>query len=171
VNHADAARPAGNLATVTEGADRALGWAGQLRATHARLRDALDLARDALEQGGQVQTSLRDLQVHCLGFCAALSGHHRAEDTGLFPAIERAHPELVDVLRYLRSDHSQLEHLLGSLTAAVRRGEPPEALLRHLDGVEAIMESHFGYEERRLLAVLERLHLDAPAQEVLGPLA
>lgn len=156
---------------MTERTDRALGWAIQLRRTHTRLREALDLARGALEQGGEVTTSLRDLHVYCLGFCAALSGHHRAEDAGLFPAIERAHPELGGTLRYLRSDHAQLEHLLGSLTAAVRRGEPPDALLRHLDGVEAIMDSHFGYEERQLLAVLERLDLDAAAKDVLGPLA
>lgn len=155
---------------MAEGADRAQSWAVQLRRTHTRLREALDLARVALEQGGEVTTSLRDLHVYCLGFCAALSGHHRAEDAGLFPAIERAHPELADTLRYLRGDHAQLEHLLGSLTAAVRRGEPPDALLRHLDGVEAIMESHFGYEERQLLRVLERLDLDAPTQDVLGPL-
>lgn len=34
----------------------------------------------------------------------------------------------------------------------------------------AIMESHFRYEERQLLSVLETLRLDADPAEVLGPL-
>jgi hypothetical protein len=149
---------------------RASAWAAQLRAVHLRLRDGLELARDALERGETPSTG-RDLHLYCVGFCAALSGHHRAEDAGLFPAIERAHPQLVDTLRCLRQDHAQLEHLLGALSAAVAREEPVAALLRHLDGVEAIMESHFRYEERQLLAVLEDLDLDLDAQEALGPLA
>lgn len=32
------------------------------------------------------------------------------------------------------------------------------------------MESHFRYEERQLLAVLERLELEAEPRAVLGPL-
>lgn len=31
------------------------------------------------------------------------------------------------------------------------------------------MESHFGYEERQLLAVLETLELGADPQDILGP--
>ena len=38
-------------------------------------------------------------------------------------------------------------------------------------GVAAIMESHFRYEERQLLAVLETLALDADPEAVFGPLA
>jgi hypothetical protein len=155
---------------VTDGRARSLAWASQLRNTHTRLRDALALARGTLEDGVTPDLPATELHLYCVGFCAALSGHHRAEDAGLFPAIERAHPELVDVLRYLRSDHAQLEHLLGALRLAIAGGEAPDALLRHLDGVEAIMESHFGYEERQLLAVLERLDLDADPTTVLGPL-
>lgn len=43
-------------------------------------------------------------------------------------------------------------------------------LARHLDGIGAIMESHFRFEERRLLTVLEALALDADPRDVLGPL-
>lgn len=150
---------------------RATAWAAQLRAVHARLREALELARGALELGETPAVDGRDLHLYCVGFCAALSGHHRAEDHGLFPAVEAAHPRLAGTLRYLRQDHAQLEHLLGSLAAAVQRGDPPAALLRHLDGVDAVMESHFRYEERELLTVLEELHLDRSTREVLGPLA
>ncbi|SDS93100.1 Hemerythrin HHE cation binding domain-containing protein [Friedmanniella luteola] len=153
---------------------RATAWAAQLRAVHVRLREALELARDALERGATPSPG-QDLHVYCVGFCAALSGHHRAEDGGLFPAIEQEHPQLADTLRYLRQDHAQLEHLLGSLAAAVERGEPTPSLLRHLGGVEAIMESHFRYEERQLLGVLDGLDLDLDLdrdpQDLLGPLA
>lgn len=154
-----------------DAAPRATAWAAQLRAVHGRLREALELARRAVDQGEAPVVGGRDLLLYCVGFCAALSRHHRGEDRSLFPAVEAAHPELAGTLSYLRRDHAQLEHLLGSLAQAVERGEPPAALLRHLDGVDAVMESHFRYEERQLLAVLEQLHLDADTQEVLGPLA
>lgn len=45
-----------------------------------------------------------------------------------------------------------------------------ELWARHLEGVAAIMESHFRYEERHLLAVLETRALDALPQDDLGPL-
>ena len=61
-------------------------------------------------------------------------------------------------------------HLLGGLQAAVTRAAPPTELDRHLEGVAAIMESHFRYEERQLLTVLENLALDADPDAVLGPL-
>ncbi len=63
-----------------------------------------------------------------------------------------------------------IAHLLAGLQAAVARGASSAELDRHLEGVAAIMESHFRYEERRLLAVLETLALDADPRAVLGPL-
>jgi hypothetical protein len=46
----------------------------------------------------------------------------------------------------------------------------PAALNRHLEGIAAIMESHFRFEERRLLTVLETMALSADPRDVLGPL-
>jgi hypothetical protein len=46
----------------------------------------------------------------------------------------------------------------------------PAELLRHLDGLSAIMESHFSYEERQLLYVLAALDLEADPHTLLGPL-
>ncbi|MET8231199.1 hypothetical protein ABZS77_11055 [Micromonospora sp. NPDC005298] len=60
--------------------------------------------------------------------------------------------------------------LLAGLEAAVNRAAPVAELDRHIAGIAAIMESHFRYEERQLLNVLETLSLDAPPEEVLGPL-
>jgi hemerythrin len=74
------------------------------------------------------------------------------------------------VLRSLERDHSMIVHLLGGLRVAAERGAPVADLDRHLEGIAAVMENHFRYEERRLRTVLESLELDAEPSEVLGPL-
>ncbi|GAA1426576.1 hypothetical protein GCM10009601_35730 [Streptomyces thermospinosisporus] len=137
---------------------------------HTRLREALDVTRTALAAGTPGETATRDLLLYCHGFCTALDVHHQGEDRTLFPAIAAAHPELRPVLRALEQDHSMIAHLLGGLRTAVDHAAPPEELERHLEGIAAIMESHFRYEERHLLAVLETLELKAAPEEVLGPL-
>ena len=149
---------------------RVVAWSDELRRVHARLREALDVTRDALQEGTGAADVSQDLLLHCHGFCAALDGHHQGEDRTLFLAIEAAHRQLAPVLRALEHDHSMIAHLLGELRAAIDRAAPPEELHSHLEGVAAIMESHFRYEERQLLTVLETLELRAEAAEVLGPL-
>jgi hemerythrin-like domain-containing protein len=149
---------------------RLIAWSRELRQVHERLRAALELTRNALENGAPGQAATRDLLLYCRGFCAALDGHHRGEDGTLFPAIAAAHPELDPVLRSLKQDHSMIAHLLKSLRAATERGTPVAELNRHLEGIAAVMENHFGYEERQLLTVLETLELDAETSEALGPL-
>lgn len=149
---------------------RLVAWSRELRRVHDRLRDALALTRDALADGGSAEPATRDLLLFCHGFCAALTAHHEGEDRDLFPAVAEQHPELRDTLYHLRQDHSMIEHLVAGLQAAVVRAAPPAELDRHLDGLAAIMESHFRYEERRLLTVLETLALDADPAAVLGPL-
>lgn len=147
-----------------------MAWSAELRGVHARLRDALRVTRETLAEGAPGAEASRDLLLYCHGFCVALDGHHRGEDTKLFPAIEAAHPELSPVLRSLERDHSMIAHLLTGLEAAVEQVAPPEELERHLEGVAAIMENHFRYEERQLLSVLETLRLDETAAAVLGPI-
>ena len=149
---------------------RLVAWSTELRQVHARLREALDLTRGAIADGRSGEAATRELLLYCHGFCAALDGHHRGEDHTLFPAIRAAHPELEPVLRRLTQDHSMIGHLLTGLQAALDRAAPAAELDRHLEGVAAIMESHFRYEERQLLTVLETLSLDASPAEVLGPL-
>ena len=156
---------------MTEGEKtRLVAWSRELRAVHERLREALHLTRGALAAGTPAGEASRDLLLFCHGFCTALTGHHEGEDRRLFPAIAAAHPELADTLRYLEQDHSMMNHLIGGLQKAVDAVAPPDELERHLDGLGAIMESHFAYEERQLLGVLETLALDADPGDVLGPL-
>jgi hemerythrin-like domain-containing protein len=156
---------------VTEGGTaRLVAWGAELRAVHHRLRGALKVTWTALESGEPTQSATRDLLLYCHGFCTALTGHHDGEDRALFPAIEAAHPELGDTLRSLKQDHSMIAHLVAGLQSAVSEAATPHELARHLEGIEAIMENHFRYEERRLLAVLDTLALDADTRQVLGPL-
>ncbi|WP_155215834.1 hemerythrin domain-containing protein [Micromonospora sp. CP22] len=141
-----------------------------MRRVHDRLREALEVTRAALADGEAAAPATRDLLLFCHGFCAALTAHHEGEDRELFPAIAAAHPQLRDTLRYLKQDHSMIAHLIGGLQAAVERAASPAELDRHVEGIAAIMESHFRYEERQLLAVLDTLALDADPHAVLGPL-
>ncbi|MFF8830820.1 hemerythrin domain-containing protein [Streptomyces sp. NPDC015131] len=149
---------------------RLVAWSQELRSVHHRLREALSVTRASLAEGTTGEAATRELLLYCHGFCAALDAHHQGEDRSLFPAIEAAHPELRPVLRALEQDHSMIAHLLGGLRAAVERAAPPEELDQHLEGIAAIMESHFRYEERQLLTVLETLELAAEPDEVFGPL-
>ncbi|GAB3971634.1 hemerythrin domain-containing protein [Plantactinospora veratri] len=149
---------------------RLVAWSRELRRVHGRLREALRVTRQAVADGEPAEPATRDLLLFCHGFCTALTAHHEGEDRDLFPAIAEQHPELRETLRYLRQDHSMIGYLLTGLQAAVARGASPSELERHLEGVAAIMESHFRYEERQLLAVLETLALDADPDAVLGPL-
>lgn len=149
---------------------RLVAWAAELRAVHGRLRDALRVVQDAVAAGEPAAAAGRELLLFCHGFCAALTGHHEGEDRELFPAIAAAHPELRDTLRSLQQDHSMIAHLVSGLQDAVAEGSDAPGLARHLEGIAAIMESHFRYEERQLLTVLETLVLDADPARVLGPL-
>ena len=149
---------------------RLVAWSQELRQVHHRLREALSVTRASVADGTPGEAATRDLLLYCHGFCAALDGHHQGEDRTLFPAIAAAHPELRGVLRSLEQDHSMIAHLLGGLRAAVDRAAPPEDLDHHLEGIAAIMENHFRYEERQLLTVLETLELAAEPGQVLGPI-
>nr|WP_201469098.1 hemerythrin domain-containing protein [Microbacterium hydrocarbonoxydans] len=151
-------------------ADRLIAWDEELRRAHTRLRAALEATREALDDDSAMPHAASDLLLFCIGFCSALDGHHASEDRALFPALREEHPELGDVIDRLMQDHSMLSHLLAALRTAVEGGAGPETIERHLDGVGAIMESHFRYEEREILEPLRALHLDRRVPDVLGPL-
>ena len=142
---------------------RLVAWNRELIAAHERLRAALRQARESLDSG----SSARDLRLYCHGFCAALSAHHEREDAGLFPELSARHPALDSVLAKLKQDHQAVASLLNQFDEAMRSSAP---LASHLDGLAAIMESHFRYEERQLLDTLTTLDLDAEPSSMLGPL-
>ena len=156
---------------MTEGEKtRLIAWSNEMRGVHDRLRKALRVTQEAIAAGDPAEPAARDLLLFCHGFCSALTGHHEGEDRQLFPAIARAHPDLAETIRKLEQDHSMIGYLLGGLQAAVETAPTPDELSRHLEGIAAIMESHFRFEERELLGVLESLDLDADVGTVFGPL-
>jgi len=84
-----------------------------------------------------------------------LGGHHRDEDAVLFPWLRREHPGLGTVVDRLEEDHAMIGTLLSDLERAVHEGAESEVVLRHPEGVDAIMESHLRYEERSLVTLLD----------------
>jgi hypothetical protein len=166
-------------------AARLVAWGQELRAVHARLRDALEVARGAAASGVDAGDTppdavsgdpRRELRLFCHGFCQALEGHHRGEDTSVFTALLGLRPELAGVVAELKRDHTALDHLLAALARAVDAGADAATLERHLDGIDAVMETHFRYEEKRLVEVLDEPAVAAALagtdrREVLGPLA
>jgi hypothetical protein len=124
--------------------DRVLALSLQLAQAHEEL----------LEQIHQLGAGRGALVTHCLAFCAALTSHHRGEDEGLFAELLRERPDLAGTVAKLVEDHE----LIASIVARVREladGGSPEAVRGELDGLVAIMESHFDYEERAIGAALD----------------
>ena len=149
--------------------NRLVAWNRELAAAHQRLRQALRVTRDALDTGDSGPAGA-DLLLYCHGFCAALSGHHLSEDAALFPELSARHPRLRSTIATLVQDHEMIAALLAEFNHALTASATPDELARHLDGLSAIMESHFAYEERQLLETLSALDLNADPRALLGPL-
>lgn len=124
----------------------------QLIEVHDWLRGELAQLRADLERGVQP----RKLQAHCLSFCAAITKHHTGEDAGAFPALAKQFPELKPVLEELAHDHSLITMMLQRLEK-LDFTDPADAM-REFNGIEAIIESHFGFEERKIVQALNQLN-------------
>jgi hypothetical protein len=130
-------------------------WSRQLHRAHAALRQQLHDVQadlDSAQAGGE-------LLAHCLAFCSALSAHHQGEDAGLFAELLRVRPDLGNVVRKLAEDHQMIAAILAAVRD--RPGETAHAtpgrrrvIGRELGGLAAILESHFGYEERAISGAL-----------------
>lgn len=143
-------------------AERVAALGSELRRLHDRIRDLLDDARDGFDPSPGTASLGDDLALRCRAVCTTLGSHHRDEDTALFPWLRRERPELGAVVDRLEHDRAMIGALLAGLDRAVRAGSGRDVVLRHLEGVDAIMESHFRYEERELVAVLDGLSDDGP---------
>lgn len=153
-------------------APRLVAWGQQMRAVHQRLRDALEIARQAVDEGEHPDSLAGDLQLFCGGFCVALTGHHLSEDAALFPLVLEAEPELADTVAKLVQDHNMIAHLIQKFQSALQDSADSETLLENLNGIDAVMETHFRFEERQLVALLDRMELRGMTKtELLGPIA
>jgi Hemerythrin HHE cation binding domain len=106
----------------------------------------------------------RPLALHCLAFCDALTRHHTGEDAGAFPALAAQFPELRPLLDKMAEDHAMIATIVARIETIAGSGDP--ALAGELDGLAAIMESHFSFEERRIRDALDRL--GGSADDLLG---
>jgi hypothetical protein len=121
----------------------------QLIETHVRLLDALDDLREGAPPP-------RELADHCLAFCAAVTRHHTEEDTSVFPLLAARHPELRDLLDGLERDHRMVAGMIARVAELAQRLDHDGARAE-LDGLAALLESHFVWEEKRLVGVLDAL--------------
>ncbi|MFD7450538.1 hemerythrin domain-containing protein [Kitasatospora sp. NPDC059827] len=137
----------------------------QLSQAHNELRRRLANLRAGLARRTPPEGSVSDdfpsdgsLGAHCLAFCAALTNHHQGEGQGLFTALVRERPDLAPTVAKLAEDHDLITHILArvrDLAEQAVRATDLEAVGRELDGLAAIMESHFAYEERAIGAALD----------------
>lgn len=153
---------------------RLTAFGNQLIETHVWLREQLEDLHDDLEAyfGGRGLPP-SDLRVHCLSFCSALTRHHTGEDGVAFPVIAQDFPELRKVISDLKTDHNRIDWILGSLRRllddlpAVPDPAAATAVRAELEGLSAIMETHFVYEEKKLISVLNAM--DVPQWRTTRP--
>jgi hemerythrin-like domain-containing protein len=159
--------------------DRAAALSRQLIDAHRALRDRLQRLRGYLIETANLTEAAQlsdavsglddgqpssDLLMYCAGFCAAVQRHHTGEDGRLLPLLRHEYPDLAPVIDNLIEDHQLIADILrkvATLAAQADAGAPTDPLVRELDGLAAILDSHFGYEERRIAAALDAV--GAPA--------
>ncbi|MFI7298824.1 hemerythrin domain-containing protein [Streptomyces sp. NPDC050121] len=100
------------------------------------------------------------LLTHCLAFRAALTSYRQGEDDGTFSELLRQRPDPAATVTNLVQDHGLTSSTLsqaGELAdrAAESRDPAPEATGREHDGLTAITESRFSYEERTISEALD----------------
>ncbi len=122
---------------------------------HDRLRDELDTLLEHLGEGTGLTA---DLRAHCVAFCGAVGRHHTGEDRTAFPALAAQYPELRGTLEGLERDHVMVAGILQRIDEALRTADGDPARARgEIDGLAAILESHFRWEERAIVAALDGL--------------
>ncbi|MFA1539046.1 nitroreductase/quinone reductase family protein [Actinomadura monticuli] len=125
--------------------------AAMLLAVHDAFRRELALIRkEVAASGAGVGAQLR---VTCLSLCQGLGNHHLGEDTMLFPALERAHPDLAPALARMKDEHEVVKGLLDELRRVLDTGDPA-SLLAEVERLTDALEAHLDHEEERLVPLL-----------------
>lgn len=151
------AEPKGLPPVASRDTARAAALSLQLSQAHQELRRRLNDVRTGL---GRRHSNDHTLATHCLAFCDALTTHHEGEDAGLFAQLLRERPDLAGTVTKLVQDHGLIASILTQVRELADRalgtqGPDLEAIGRELDGLAAIMESHFRYEERAIGEALD----------------
>jgi hypothetical protein len=147
---------------VTPDPARVAALGAELVRIHDALRDDLRRLRTGATLPG------RSPAAHCLTFCAALTRHHTGEQRGAFPALAARFPDLRPLLEKMAEDHVLVAGITARVEAIAREMADARspALLAELDGLAAILDSHFAFEERRIRGALDEL--GGSATELLG---
>ncbi|MEU8619638.1 hemerythrin domain-containing protein [Streptomyces sp. NPDC048623] len=144
--------------------DRVVALRRQLHRAHEELERRM---REIRTHIGRRRLTDDELLTHCLAFCTALTNHHQGEDRGMFAQLLRERPDLAPTIEKLVEDHGLITSILTRVraladTAADTAAEPPgsdpekaAAIAAELDGLAAIMASHFRYEERAIGEALD----------------
>jgi hemerythrin-like domain-containing protein len=142
---------------VSDDGGRVVALSLQLAQAHQVLRRQIGELKSGL---GHSRLNDDALVTHCLTFCDALGAHHRGEDDGLFVQLLRARPDLAATVAKLVEDHEMIAGIASRVRALADQAadsdaDGVEAIAREMDGLTAIMESHFRYEERAISRALD----------------
>lgn len=145
--------------------DRVVALSVQLAQAHQELRRQIGEIRAGL--GGRGSGGA--LVTQCLAFCEALTSHHQGEDGGMFSALLRGRPDLAGTVAKLVEDHQMMSAIVSrvrELAGGTADSDESAAgsIERELDGLAAIMESHFRYEERTVSDALDDGMADGVAE-------
>jgi len=108
----------------------------------------------------QLQTKgpLFQLKANCVRHCHTVHAHHEREDTGLFPSIRRAAPQLRSTLDQLQADHRAVSDLLDQVEGVARglenTGDSRARLVDALTALSTRLLAHLEFEEKALGPVL-----------------
>ncbi|MEU4806010.1 hemerythrin domain-containing protein [Actinosynnema sp. NPDC023587] len=142
---------------------RVVAFGNQLVLVHVELRERLEDLRDNLD-AVLAGDRTADLRAHCAAFCGAVTRHHTAEDDTGFPVLAAHHPELAPVLAELVADHRIVADALTRL-ADVLADPDPATVRSEVETLSALLETHFTYEERKIVAVLDDLTTSAGPED------
>ncbi|MFI0710191.1 nitroreductase/quinone reductase family protein [Streptomyces inhibens] len=125
-----------------------------LKAVHDGFRRELALIRREIAESGPGLGA--QLRVNCLTLCQGLHNHHTGEDLGMFPMLDRNHPELGPALERLRQEHEKLAVLLAELQRVIStEGADPQLVLSEVERLTDEVERHLTYEEEQLIPVFD----------------
>jgi len=131
---------------------------------HAFRRDLAALARAVPRTPVTEHATWRALLRRWEVFAEALHHHHHGEDTWLWPAlVERADPAEQETLRAMETEHDEIDPLLASCLAGLRRLatghaqiDDRAALAVRLCAARECLGRHLAHEEREAMRILQR---------------
>lgn len=132
----------------------------------ARIGALIDHIDEGRATANVLATEVRNLDITqnyrmfgtlCGQECRVLGFHHDAEEHGIFPQLEaQGHSAISALVARLRTEHEVVHELLERLEGAATAlmSEPSDASFNEARAVfrqlEAVIRSHFGYEETEL---------------------